>query len=119
MFLAYIRKLIAIVILLMTVVFSQAQNDTVPGKDMPVIGKKIKKPFRILASGRRVTIQSIENNNSIKQVLVWTSSGHRIVEQHDLDVAEYAFTIPVNEKIFFLLLEMKDGGMHTEKFGVQ
>ncbi len=119
MILASIRKTVAIAILLSTVVSSQAQNDSIPAKESVGVIKKSKKPFRLLTYGRRITIQSIENNNNIQQILVWTSNGNRIVEQHDLDVPEYDFTITVNEKIFFLLLEMKDGSMHTEKFGVR
>lgn len=96
-----------------------AQGDSGPGKNKPATEKKTAKPFKILTSGKQITIKSTDNNNSLKQILVWTSSGNRIVEQHDLDVASYEFTINVNENIFFLLLEMKDGSRHTQKFGLR
>ena len=51
--------------------------------------------------------------------MVWTATGHRIVEQHELEINFYSFTVPVNEKIFFLMVEMQDGKRFTEKFGVQ
>lgn len=96
-----------------------AQGDPGPGKNKPATEKKATKPFKILTSGKQITIKSTDNDNNLKQILVWTSSGHRIVEQHDLDVSSYEFTINVNENIFFLLLEMKDGSRHTQKFGVR
>lgn len=96
-----------------------AQGDPGPGKNKPASEKKATKSFKILTSGRQITIKSTDNNNKLKEILVWTSSGNRIVEQHDLDIPSYEFTINVNENIFFLLLEMKDGSRHTQKFGVR
>lgn len=113
------RYILAVAAFLLCTAFSKAQNDPIPDKDIPAITKKSPKPFKILTSGKRITVQSINANNNLKQILVWTSSGNRIVEQHDLDVPTYAFNIPVNEKIFFVLLEMKDGSRHTEKIGIR
>ena len=76
-------------------------------------------PFKVLTSGKRITIQSKNANNNIKRLMVWTATGHRIVEQKDLEANNYSFTMPVNEKIFFLMVEMKNGKRFTEKFGVQ
>lgn len=115
----FTRCVPAIVICAIFICPLYAQGDTGPGKNSPVVEKKSAKPFKILTSGKQITIKSNDVNNNLKQILVWTSSGHRIVEQHDLDVASYEFTINVNENIFFLLLEMKDGSRHTQKFGVR
>lgn len=76
-------------------------------------------PFKVLTSGKRITIQSKNASNNIKRLLVWTASGHRIIEQNDLEVNNFSFNMPVNEKIFFLMVEMKNGKRYTEKFGVQ
>ena len=97
-----------------------AQGDPGPGKNKPATERKASKPFKILTSGRQVTIKSTDNTNSLKQILVWTSSGNRIVEQHELDVPSYDFSVSaINEKVFFLLVEFKDGKRFSEKFGVR
>ncbi|HYM94184.1 MAG TPA: hypothetical protein VET23_08600 [Chitinophagaceae bacterium] len=110
----------AVAVFLLLASSLRAQGDPGPGKNSPAVEKKESKPFKILTSGKRITIQSIDNNNSLKQILVWTSSGHRIVEQHELDVSSYAFSVSaINEKIFFLMVELQDGKHFSEKFGVR
>lgn len=74
------------------------------------------KPYKILTNGKQITIQSKMN---IRSVLVWTSSGHRIVEQKEINAATYKFTFPVREKVLFLMLETINGKRFTEKIGVQ
>ena len=112
-----IRFTLAVAALLMIVTSSQAQKDDyVPSKNEPVTEKKVTKPYKILTSGKRITVQS---KNNIKRIMVWTASGHRIVEQHELDTPSYNFTIPGDEKIFFLMLETNDGNRYTDKFGTQ
>lgn len=97
-----------------------AQGNDGPGKNRPATEKKAAKPFKILTSGRQVTVKSTDNNNGLKQILVWTSTGHRIVEQHELDVPSFDFSVSgINEKIFFMLVEFKDGKRVSEKFGVR
>jgi hypothetical protein len=98
------------------VITSYAQKDDYVPKPKPVAAKTIAKPYKILTSGKRITIKSKKN---IKRLMVWTSSGHRIVEQHELDTAEYNFTIPTDEKVFFLMLETNNGDRYTDKFGTQ
>ena len=97
---------------------SMAQSKPGPTPEKPGIEKTVK-PFKILTSGKRITIQSKSSTNSIKKIIVWTSTGHRFVEQYDLAVSSYDFTIPGNEKIFFMMLEMNNGKRYTDKFGVQ
>jgi hypothetical protein len=95
-------------------------DDPGPGKNRPVTEKKAAKPFKILTSGRQITVKSADNTNSLKQILVWTSTGHRIVEQHELDVPSFDFSVSgINDKIFFMLVEFKDGKRVSEKFGVR
>ena len=74
------------------------------------------KPYKILTDGKQITIQS---KLDIRSVLVWTSSGHRIVEQKEINAAIYKFTFPAREKILFLMLETINGKRFTEKIGVQ
>ena len=73
------------------------------------------KPYKLLTNGKQITIQS---KQEIRSVMVWTSSGHRIVEQKEINAATYKFTIAVNERIFFMMLETVDGKRFTEKIGV-
>ena len=98
---------------LVSLSFAQATSSKDPSTSSE---KKEKKPFKILTSGKKVTVQS---NRNIKTVLVWTSSGHRIVEEQELNIYNYSFTTPVKEKIFFLRLELDNGKIYTEKIGVQ
>ena len=78
--------------------------------------EKTNKPFRILTSGRQVTIKSTKN---IKSVMVWTSGGNRIIEDKNINAANYVFRITVNEKIFFIMVQLMDGKTYSEKIGVQ
>ena len=113
-----VRITLLVAAFLILAISSRAQNNSVIDPQKPGIENKVK-PFKILTSGKRITIQSKSSANNIKKILVWTSSGHRFVEQHDLIVSSYTFTVPVNEKIFFLMLEMENGKRYTDKFGVQ
>lgn len=112
-----IRKALAVAVFTMFILSSNAQGNPAPNKDIPGT-EKTPPPFKILTSGKSIIVQGKNSNNNIKRILVWTSSGHRIVEQHDLDVSSYYFTVPVNEKIFFLMVEMQDGKKFTEKIGI-
>ena len=110
-----IRNMTAALLCIFLVSLSFAQSTS--SKEPSVISEKIeKKPFKILNNGKKITVQS---SKSIKTILVWTSSGNRIIEQQDLNVPSYSFDIPVKEKIFFLRLELDNGKIYTEKVGVQ
>jgi hypothetical protein len=93
---------------------------TVPAKAQakaeanPVI-KETVKPFRILTVGRQITVKSTKN---IKHVMVWTTDGHRLVEQRDINNTSYSFRIEVKEKLFFVMIQMADGKVFTEKLGL-
>lgn len=102
-----LKSMIFFVALLMGI-FSQAQ----PG---PEAIKKENKPYRILTSGKQVTIKSSKN---IQNIMVWTASGHRVVEQKAINASSYSFTIDVSGKIFFLMLELNNNERYTEKIGV-
>lgn len=97
-----------------------AQDDPVPGKSKPLSEKKAVKPFKVLTSGKRITIQSTDNTKKFKQILVWTSGGNRIVEQHELDAPSFDFSVSgIRENVFFLMVAFKDGERFSEKIGVR
>ena len=78
--------------------------------------KKLVKPYRILTAGKQVTIKSTKN---IKNIMVWTATGHRIVEQRDLNASSYSFIVKVSERIFYLMIQYEGLKPFTEKIGVQ
>ena len=78
--------------------------------------KKENKPYRILTSGKQVTVKSAKN---IKNIMVWTASGHRIVEQREINTTFYSFNAIPNEKIFFVMVQYEGSKPYTEKIGVQ
>jgi len=74
------------------------------------------KPYKVLTNGKQITVQTKQN---LKSLMVWTASGHRIVEEKDLTTNSYSFTVPGKEKIFFMMLETAEGKKFTEKMGVK
>ena len=85
----------------------------------PVLVKetvKVAKPYRILTSGKQVTIKS---SKDIKSVMVWTADGHRVIEQKDINAPSFNFRINVNAKVFFMMVQLADGKTYSEKLGVQ
>lgn len=102
-----LRKLAVIIAVACISVLSQAQpvnTDT-----------KVNKPYKILTSGKQITIKSSKN---IRNIMVWTASGHRIVEQKEVNAFSYSFSINVSEKIFFLMIEYEGFKPYTEKIGI-
>lgn len=85
-------------------------------KAMPVsVPDPTKLPYQIYTNGRQITIRSTTN---LKQLMVWSASGHRVVEQKDIDKDSYAFRLDVNEKIFFLRIQLVNGKVYTQKIGI-
>jgi hypothetical protein len=107
------RRLCAAIILSSLFFVSKAQS---PGEPVPDEVKKSDKPYKVSTSGKQVTIKSTKN---IEHVMLWTSSGHRVIEQKEINAGSYTFTIPVNEKVFFLMVGLVNGKIYTEKIGVQ
>ena len=113
-----VRKAICVSAILCAALVINAQPDT-PAHRVPVSSietEKNSKPFRILTSGKTVTVRSAKN---IKNLMVWTSAGHRIIEEKNLNTSNYSFRITVNEKLFFLMVQVADGKTYSEKIGVQ
>lgn len=76
----------------------------------------INKPYKILTSGKQITVKSTKE---IKSIMVWTASGHRIVEDKDVKSTSFSFTINIDEKIFFVMIQLEGSKPYTEKIGVQ
>jgi hypothetical protein len=74
------------------------------------------KAFRILTNGRRITIQS---NKNISNLIVWTASGDRFVEQTNVQAPSYNFVVPSKEKYVFVMLQLEGGKRYTEKIGIR
>jgi len=73
-------------------------------------------PFKLLTSGKKITVQAKQN---IQSVIVWTASGHRVIEQKDINSTTYSFDITINAKVFFVRVDMADGSMSTKRIGLQ
>jgi len=112
-----VRKAILLSLIAGAPFIISAQPDT-PVKESPRSSTEIEasKPYRILTTGKTVTIRSAKN---IKSVMVWTSAGHRIIEEKNLNTGNYTFRVTVNEKLFFLMVQLIDGKTYSEKIGVQ
>jgi len=85
-------------------------------RNAPAASTASAKPFKVLTNGRQITIQSKQN---LKSLMVWTASGHRIVEEKDLKTNSYSFTAPAKEKVFYMVIETAEGKRFTEKMGVK
>ena len=91
---------------------AQTSGSAIPAKST----ENFARPYRILTSGKQITIKS---SRTIKSVMVWSSGGNRVHEQRDINAALYNFRITVNEKIFFIRVQLEDGNTYSEKIGVQ
>lgn len=107
---SFFRRLSAAAALSVSFFVSQAQ----PGSNQSI--KKETRPYKVFTSGKQITIKS---NRDIHHVMLWTSSGHRVVEQREINANSYSFVIPVNEKLFFLMIGLTGGKVFTEKIGLQ
>jgi hypothetical protein len=93
---------------------SQPNNPGNPETAVSV--KTTPKPYKVLTSGRQVTIKS---EKIIKSIMLWTASGHRVLEDKTINALQYNFNITVSEKIFFVMVQLENGKLYTEKIGLQ
>ncbi len=77
--------------------------------------KKETKPYRVITSGRQLTIKS---NKTINNIMVWTTDGNRVVEQKNINNNSFTIDIPVYRKAFYLMIGLTNGKIYTEKIGV-
>jgi hypothetical protein len=111
-----IRNSLIIPAFLLAMNFCSAQDNDAPAKENDFAIKQNSNPFRILTSGKQVTIKS---SKDIKTIMVWTASGRRIVEKKDVNTGTYNFRINATEKLFFVMLQLSDGKIYSEKIGIQ
>jgi hypothetical protein len=105
-----IRRPSAIAIFFLSCFYAGAQNS----KDSFLVSES--RPYKILTSGRQVTVKSSKN---ISHIMLWSNDGHRLVEQRSIDAAVYSFTIPISGNFFFLMVGLSNGKIYTQKIGVQ
>ncbi len=108
-----IHRLMAIVSLSLFISAAAAQP---AGNSFDISFKKDSKPFKILTSGKQVTVKSTKD---IKTIMVWTATGHRIVEQTQVKASSFTFNVSGSrERIFFVMVQYEGQKPVTEKFGV-
>ena len=100
-----IRRLVAVATLSLLFFVSQAQPE-----------KQEAKPYKVLTSGKQITIKS---SKDINHVMLWTIGGNRVIEQKEINKSSYSFTIPVNQKAFYLMIGLTSGKIYTEKIGLR
>jgi hypothetical protein len=105
---SFIRGLMTVLIISCLSLLSYAQPAPAPSNEP--------KPYKILTTGKQVTVKSSKN---IQSILVWTADGHRIVEQQDINLSSFSFTVRPNEKYFFVMIRLEGLKPFTEKIGVQ
>jgi hypothetical protein len=112
MILLFVRRLMTLVVITLLSVSTYAQP--VPGNQAE--DARINKPYKILTSGKQITVKSTKD---IKSIMVWTASGHRIVEEKEVNSTSFSFNINVSEKVFFVMIQLEGSKPYTEKIGVQ
>jgi hypothetical protein len=74
--------------------------------------KKEPKPYKLFSIGKQLRISSTQ---LIKDVMVWTTDGNRIVEQKKLNTNIVNIDIPVNRPYYFVMIGLANGKIYTEK----
>ncbi|HSU26964.1 MAG TPA: hypothetical protein VLJ68_01175 [Chitinophagaceae bacterium] len=85
---------------------------TVDFKSPAKSAKNEDKPYHINISGKQVTIKSAQ---AIKNILVWTSVGDRIIEQKDLNLSSLSFELNVKTKGYYIMIQLMNDKSYTEK----
>jgi len=109
-------KVLSAVLILCIATLTSAQSDTAPEIKPSATERTPPKPYKVLTAGKRITVQS---KTEINKIMVWSSSGHRFVEDNSVKAPSYSFTVTTGEKFFYIMLELKDGKRYTEKVGVE
>src|SRR5205085_9460106 len=98
MFNASFFKVLSAVLILCIATLTSAQSDTSP-EIKPGYSERIAaKPYKVLTAGKRITVQS---KTEINKIMVWSSSGHRFVEDNSVKSPSYSFTVTTGEKFFY------------------
>lgn len=79
-------------------------------------GGKTTRPYTISNYGRVITVKSTK---PIQHIMVWTTDGHRVVEQKDINKTSITFDIPISRNIFFLMVGLTNRKVYTDKISLQ
>src|SRR4029078_12627962 len=94
-----LRRLLAIVLFSTSILISsQAQVAESTGKEP--------RPYKVSNNGRQVTLKS---SKTMQHVMLWTTDVHRVIEQREINNSTCSFTVPVSNKLFFLMVGFGDG----------
>lgn len=77
--------------------------------------KKEIKPYKLYTSGKQLRIASTQ---TLKEVMIWTTDGHRVVEQKQINNNTVAMSIPINRNYFFVMIGLANGKIYTEKLAL-
>lgn len=110
----FLRQAMAIIAITFLSILTQAQPSGIDNSVKEI--EKPNKPYRILTSGKQITIKS---EKDIKSIIVWTADGNRILEHKDVKSNSYTFRITVREKAFFIRIQLVDGKTYSEKIGIE
>ena len=110
----FVRKLVS---LLAFACFGLVINlQATPGAVNKTSYARSDKPYKILTSGKQVIVKS---SREIKSVIVWTATGHRIVEDKSVNSNSFSFNVSVAEKVFFIMIQYDGDKPYTEKIGLE
>jgi hypothetical protein len=112
MILLSFRRLLTIVIIIFLYSFSHAK----PVSAFKTGYTNDNKPYKILTAGKQVTVKS---TREIKTIMVWTSSGHRVIEEKAVNSTSFSFNLKVTEKVFFIMIQLEGSKPYTEKIGIE
>ncbi len=107
------RRVLAVLLLSCLFFVAKGQPVSNPGDQL---SKRESRPYKVFTSGKQVTIKSTKE---INHIMLWTTSGNRVVEQKEINASSYTFSIPISEKLYFLMVGLSDGKIYTEKIGLQ
>jgi hypothetical protein len=69
------------------------------------------KPYKLFSSGKQLRISSTQ---TLKEVMIWTTDGHRVVEQKRINNNTVTISIPINRNYFFVMIGLVNGKIYTE-----
>lgn len=72
------------------------------------------KPYKLLTQGKQITIRSAQ---ALDAVMVWTSGGHRVLEERSIDKNEFQVNLTVPSRVYFIMIRLKNGKTYSEKIG--
>jgi hypothetical protein len=78
--------------------------------------KKEAKPYKLFSSGKQLRISS---TLPVKEVMIWTTDGHRVVEQKQVNTNQVNISLPISRPYYFVMIGLTNGKIYTEKVALQ